>query len=210
MAAVDSSTAGRSHPRPTCLDVSADTRSSGALSHETTPAAGARRPRALCGSARRCGERQRRRAPITSAFRRAPGRRRSRGRLVRQASQQRDSRPLTPRRWFAGALRCSRRRPLRTGRRLLLARAGALSAAGHFTQKGHDALQEAVAIVPDNSSALCTTVATTCAAIERQLGRYEQAHERLVRGSSRPRSRPRSSPSAADRADAQRVLPLAI
>ena len=35
-------------------------------------------------------------------------------------------------------------------------------------------------IVPEHSSALCTTVATTCAAVERQLGRYEQAHARLV------------------------------
>ena len=42
-------------------------------------------------------------------------------------------------------------------------------------------LLEAVAVVPEDSSALCTTVATTCAAVERQLGRYEQAHDRLVR-----------------------------
>jgi DNA-binding CsgD family transcriptional regulator len=62
---------------------------------------------------------------------------------------------------------------------LLLARAGALSAAGHFTAS-HETLLEAVAIVPERASALCTTVATTCAAVERQLGRYEQAHARLV------------------------------
>jgi DNA-binding NarL/FixJ family response regulator len=63
---------------------------------------------------------------------------------------------------------------------LLLARAGALSAAGYFTDS-HEALSEAVLIVPEQSRALRTTVATTCAAVERQLGRYEQAHERLVR-----------------------------
>ncbi len=89
--------------------------------------------------------------------------------------------PVSAARWFAGALRLlPQTAPAHDRVELLLARAGALSAAGDFTE-GHDALQEAVAIVPDNSSALCTTVATTCAAIERQLGRYEQAHERLVR-----------------------------
>jgi DNA-binding CsgD family transcriptional regulator len=62
---------------------------------------------------------------------------------------------------------------------LLLARAGAFSAAGEFTAS-HEALLEAVAIVPAQSSALCTTVATMCAAVERQLGQYEQAHARLV------------------------------
>ena len=62
---------------------------------------------------------------------------------------------------------------------LLLARAGAFSAAGHFTDS-HEALLEAGVIVPEHSSALCTTVATTCAAVERQLGRYEHAHARLV------------------------------
>jgi hypothetical protein len=49
-----------------------------------------------------------------------------------------------------------------------------LAAAGHFSDS-HEALQEALAIVPEQSSALCTTVVTTCAAVERQLGRYEQA-----------------------------------
>ena len=45
----------------------------------------------------------------------------------------------------------------------------------------HEALLEAVAIVPGESSALRTTVATACAGVERFLGRYEQAHARLVR-----------------------------
>jgi ATP/maltotriose-dependent transcriptional regulator MalT len=62
---------------------------------------------------------------------------------------------------------------------LLLARAGAFSAAGQFTAS-HEALLEAVAIGSAQSSALCTTVATTCAAVERQLGRYEEAHARLL------------------------------
>jgi DNA-binding NarL/FixJ family response regulator len=63
---------------------------------------------------------------------------------------------------------------------LLLARAGALAAAGHFAGS-HEALLEAVAIVPEQSSVLCTAVATACAGVERQLGRYRQAHMRLVK-----------------------------
>jgi DNA-binding NarL/FixJ family response regulator/tetratricopeptide (TPR) repeat protein len=63
---------------------------------------------------------------------------------------------------------------------LLLACAGALAAAGRFAES-HASLLEAVTLAKDQSTALRTTVATTCAAVERQLGRYEQAHERLAR-----------------------------
>jgi ATP/maltotriose-dependent transcriptional regulator MalT len=88
--------------------------------------------------------------------------------------------PESAARWFGGALRLLPQTvPAQERVELLLARAGALAAAGHFTD-GHEALQEAIAIVPKDSSALCTTVVTTCAAVERQLGRYEQAHARLV------------------------------
>ena len=88
--------------------------------------------------------------------------------------------PESAARWFGAALRLlPATAPVQERVELLLARAGALAAAGHFTDS-HEALLEAVAIVPEQSSALCTTVATTCAAVERQLGRYEQAHARLV------------------------------
>jgi DNA-binding NarL/FixJ family response regulator len=88
--------------------------------------------------------------------------------------------PESAARWFGGALRLlPQTAPVHERVELLLARAGALAAAGHFTD-GHEALQQAIAIVPADSSALRTTVVTTCAAVERQLGRYEQAHERLV------------------------------
>jgi ATP/maltotriose-dependent transcriptional regulator MalT len=88
--------------------------------------------------------------------------------------------PESAARWFGAALRLlPATAPVQERVELLLARAGALSAAGHFTA-GHEALLEALAIVPEHASALCTTVATTCAAVERQLGRYEQAHARLV------------------------------
>ena len=88
--------------------------------------------------------------------------------------------PESAARWFGAALRLlPATAPVQERVGLLLARAGAFSAAGHFTAS-HEALLEAVAIVPEQSSALCATVATTCAAVERQLGQYEQAHARLV------------------------------
>jgi DNA-binding NarL/FixJ family response regulator len=89
--------------------------------------------------------------------------------------------PESAARWFGAALRLlPQTGPVEERVELLRARAGALAAAGHFTDS-HEVLLEAVAIVPVQSSALSTTVATACAAVERQLGRYEQAHTRLVR-----------------------------
>ena len=89
--------------------------------------------------------------------------------------------PDSAARWFAGALRLLPPSASVLDRvDLLLARAGALAAAGHFSDS-HEALLEAVAIVPDEPRALRTTVATACAGAERFLGRYEQAHARLVR-----------------------------
>ena len=89
--------------------------------------------------------------------------------------------PASAARWFQGALRLLPQTAEPQERvELLLARAGALAAAGHFADS-HEALLEAVAIVPARSSDLCTTVATACAGVERFLGRYEQAHDRLVR-----------------------------
>jgi ATP/maltotriose-dependent transcriptional regulator MalT len=89
--------------------------------------------------------------------------------------------PESAARWFGAALRLLPQTAAAHDRvELLLARAGAFSAAGHFTGS-HEALVEAGAIVPGHSSALSTTVATTCAAVERQLGRYEHARTRLVR-----------------------------
>jgi ATP/maltotriose-dependent transcriptional regulator MalT len=88
--------------------------------------------------------------------------------------------PESAARWFGGALRLLPRTvPMPERVELLLARAGALAAAGHFIDS-HAALLEATAIVPEHSSALLTTVATACAGVERLLGRYEQAHARLV------------------------------
>ena len=89
--------------------------------------------------------------------------------------------PESAARWFGGALRLlPQTAPAEERVELLLARAGALAAVGHFNDS-HEALLEAIAIVPQQSSALCTTVATACAGVERLLGRYEDAHSRLER-----------------------------
>jgi ATP/maltotriose-dependent transcriptional regulator MalT len=88
--------------------------------------------------------------------------------------------PESAARWFDGALRLlPQTAPAQDRVELLLARAGALAAVGRFTDS-HEALLEAVALVPEQSSGLCTTVATACAGVERFLGQYEQAHARLV------------------------------
>jgi ATP/maltotriose-dependent transcriptional regulator MalT len=88
--------------------------------------------------------------------------------------------PESAARWFGGALRLlPESAPARDRVELLLSRARALAAAGHFTES-HAAMLEAVARVPTAEIDLRTTVATACAAVERFLGRYEHAHARLV------------------------------
>ena len=87
--------------------------------------------------------------------------------------------PESAARWFGGALRLLPQTAPAQGRaELLLAQAGALAAAGHFADS-REALLEAAANVPEESSGLSTTIATRCAGMERFLGRYEQAHARL-------------------------------
>jgi DNA-binding NarL/FixJ family response regulator len=88
--------------------------------------------------------------------------------------------PESASRWFGAALRLlPPTAPAEDRVELMLARAKASAAAGHFATS-HGALREAIAIVPERSSALAATVATACARLERFLGRYEQAHVRLV------------------------------
>jgi ATP/maltotriose-dependent transcriptional regulator MalT len=89
--------------------------------------------------------------------------------------------PESAARWFGGALRLlPENAPAEDRVELLLARAGALAAAGHFAGS-HAALLEAMAIVPEQLRPLCTTLTTACARVEHRLGHYEQAHARLVR-----------------------------
>src|SRR5262249_32618889 len=88
--------------------------------------------------------------------------------------------PDSAARWLGAALRLlPQAAPAGDRVELLLARAWALAAAGRFTDS-HEAMLAAVSIVPGQPSALCTTVTTACAGVERFRGRYEQAHVRLV------------------------------
>jgi ATP/maltotriose-dependent transcriptional regulator MalT len=88
--------------------------------------------------------------------------------------------PASAARWFGAALRLlPQSAPTPDRVELLVARARALAAAGRFTES-HEAMLEAVATVPVDEIELNSTVATACAAVERFLGRYEEAHGRLV------------------------------
>ncbi len=88
--------------------------------------------------------------------------------------------PESAAKWFHGALRLlPETAPVRDRAELLLARAWTLAAAGRFTES-HESVLEAVALVPGQPPALCTTVTTACASVERFLGRYAHAHTRLV------------------------------
>jgi ATP/maltotriose-dependent transcriptional regulator MalT len=88
--------------------------------------------------------------------------------------------PESAARWFGGALRLlPETAPSEERIELLLARADAFAAAGRFAE-GHESLLEAMAVVPESSTALRTTLTTACARMERYLGRYEQANARLV------------------------------
>jgi ATP/maltotriose-dependent transcriptional regulator MalT len=89
--------------------------------------------------------------------------------------------PESAARWFGGALRLlPETASVRDRAELLLARAWSLAAVGRFADS-HEAVLEAVTLVPGQPSAFSTTVATACASVERFLGRYEHAHTRLVR-----------------------------
>jgi DNA-binding NarL/FixJ family response regulator/tetratricopeptide (TPR) repeat protein len=88
--------------------------------------------------------------------------------------------PASAAHWFAAALRLlPQTAPAQQRVELLLAHAGALTAAGQFADS-HEALLGALAIVPGESISLRTTLTTACARVEHRLGQYENAHARLV------------------------------
>jgi DNA-binding NarL/FixJ family response regulator len=88
--------------------------------------------------------------------------------------------PASAARWFGAALRLLPQTAPALGRvELLLARAGALTATGQFAAS-HEALLEGLALVPEESIALRTTLTTACARAEHRLGQYKQARARLV------------------------------
>ncbi|HEV8098252.1 MAG TPA: LuxR C-terminal-related transcriptional regulator, partial [Gaiellaceae bacterium] len=87
--------------------------------------------------------------------------------------------PASAAHWFGEALRLSpETAPAEERVELLLARAGALTAAGRFSES-HSALLDALAIAPGDSHALRARVARACAGVESLLGRHEDAGARL-------------------------------
>jgi DNA-binding NarL/FixJ family response regulator len=104
--------------------------------------------------------------------------------------------PASAARWFGSALRLLPQTvPAQERVELLLARAGALAATGHFADT-HEVLLEALVTVPDESIALRARLTARCAGVERLLGRYEQAHARLL-GALRSLPQPALDESAA-------------
>ena len=81
--------------------------------------------------------------------------------------------------WFGAALRLlPHTAPTEQRVELLLARADALTATGHYAES-HGALLETLEIVPHDSHALRARLTRSCAAVE-SLGRQEEAGIRLV------------------------------
>src|SRR6266542_2146024 len=87
--------------------------------------------------------------------------------------------PASAAQWFADALRLLPHTAAEERIELLRARSGALTAVGRFADS-HDALVEALAIVPEGSDALRAKLVRACAAVESLLGRHEQAGARLA------------------------------
>jgi DNA-binding NarL/FixJ family response regulator len=88
--------------------------------------------------------------------------------------------PASAARWFGDALRLlPRTAPAEERIDLLVARSGALTAAGHYAES-HDALLETLALVPDESPETRARLARACASVESLLGRHEQAGTRLA------------------------------
>jgi ATP/maltotriose-dependent transcriptional regulator MalT len=101
--------------------------------------------------------------------------------VLREAGEAADRlAPASAAHWFVHALRLLPQTASAQERvELLLARAGALAATGHFAES-HEALLEGLATVPDESTGLRTRLTTACAKVEHRLGQYERAHSRLV------------------------------
>jgi DNA-binding NarL/FixJ family response regulator len=88
--------------------------------------------------------------------------------------------PASAARWYRSALRVlPQTAPAGERVELLRARAAALAATGNYLES-HAALLDAMSVIPAEATALRAAVAAACAAVERGLGRYEQAHTRLV------------------------------
>ena len=90
--------------------------------------------------------------------------------------------PASAARWFSAALRLlPDAAPAEQRVGLLLARARALAAQGRLAES-HADLLESIALAPAEAVGLRVQLTTTCAGVERLLGRHEEAHARLVAG----------------------------
>jgi DNA-binding NarL/FixJ family response regulator/tetratricopeptide (TPR) repeat protein len=88
--------------------------------------------------------------------------------------------PASAAHWFAEAIRLlPATAPPEERIELLLARARALTAAGRFNDS-HSTLLDALAIVPRDSHALRARLARACAGVDSNLGRQDQARDRLA------------------------------
>jgi len=88
--------------------------------------------------------------------------------------------PASAARWFSAALRLMPDdAPAEQRVGLLLARARALAAQGRLDES-HADLLETIVLAPAEAVSLRVQLATTCASVERLLGRHDEAHARLV------------------------------
>ena len=87
--------------------------------------------------------------------------------------------PASAAHWFADAIRLLPQTAVEERVDLLVARAGALTAAGSYAES-HAALLDALALVPDGSHVLRARLTRACAGVESLLGRQEDARARLA------------------------------
>ena len=102
----------------------------------------------------------------------------TRGRNGGDPPRPRQRRPVVQRR---AAPACPTHAPAEQRVGLLLARARALAAQGRLAES-HADLLESIALAPAEAVGLRVQLTTTCAGVERLLGRHEEAHARLVAG----------------------------
>jgi ATP/maltotriose-dependent transcriptional regulator MalT len=100
--------------------------------------------------------------------------------VLRQAGEESAQRaPATAARWFDSALRLvSENVPPEERVELLLARAGSLTATGHYADS-HAALLGSLALVPADAVALRVRLVAACASVEHLLSLFPQARARL-------------------------------
>jgi ATP/maltotriose-dependent transcriptional regulator MalT len=93
--------------------------------------------------------------------------------------------PASAARWFGDALRLlPESTPAGERIELLVAQASALTATGHYAES-HQALLDALALVPEDAHVLHARVTHACVAVETDLGLHDQARTRLANALAR-------------------------